>query len=191
MNPASLAASSDTAGLLQLRSLPRRGLAAGGGHVREICGSADMTGQRGWTLQLVEVRGPVGMMPLAPDAAHVIAGIGGPQVDIGPGVSIGLRKDRILPLSGSHVEFRRPLLRAAELSRIAMLSFPRTGPSASLAFVEMHGATLLPDGARVLLVRSGSVTVAGITARAMEALVLPADPPPVVAAEARVLLVRE
>lgn len=159
--------------LAHLRDLPRRGLVAGGGHVREICGSWGTRNQLEWLLQVVELRGPVGVMNLAPDATHVIAGIGGPQVEVGAGPATGLRKDRVLPYAGSHVEFHRPTLRAAELSRIVVLSSARSAPSPMLVFADLHGSASLPDDVRAVVVRSGIVRVDGSIAHAMDALVLP------------------
>ncbi|MFD6698175.1 MULTISPECIES: hypothetical protein [unclassified Microbacterium] len=198
MNPASLAASSATVGLLQLRSLPRRGLAAGGGHVREICGLRGPNGELHWILQLVELRGPVGILHLADEAAHVLAGIGGPQVDVGPGAQIGLRKERVLRHTGPLLELRRPRLRAAELSRILVLSTVTSRARPALVFADLHGASDLPEGVRAVVVRSGQVSTGGSTASAMEALVLPsamtgdsvvARGPGIVADDARVLMV--
>lgn len=198
MNPASLTTSSGTAGLLQLRSLPRRGLAAGGGHAREICGQWGEHRELHWMLQLVELRGPVGILHLPHDAAHVLAGIGGPQVHVGPGVSVGLRKERVLPYSGAFLELRRPRLRAAELSRILVLSSVGSRAAPTLVFSDLHGAAALPGETRAVVVRSGRLSVAGSTAAAMEALVLPtatrgddgvASGPGAVADDARVLMV--
>jgi len=198
VNPASLAASPATVGLLQLRSLPRRGLAAGGGHVREICGLRGPHGELHWMLQLVELRGPVGILHLAHEAAHVLAGIGGPQVDVGPGTGVGLRKERVLRHSGALLELRRPRLRAAELSRILVLSSVQSRATPALIFADLHGASVLPDETRAVVVRSGQVSLGGTTAAAMEALVLPptetgdgavARGPGIVADDARVLMV--
>ena len=173
-----------------VRDLPRRALAAGGGHVREICGSWGSRNQLEWVFQIVELRGPSGLLTLAPDSAHAIAGIGGPQVEIGPGLTTGLRKERVLAYSGSHIEFRRPRLRAAEVSRIAVLSVAGSSPSPSLMFAALHGSVSLGEGGvRAIVVRSGRVTVNGQTARAMDALVLPPDAELVAEADdARVLM---
>ncbi|PRB05794.1 hypothetical protein CQ044_09185 [Microbacterium sp. MYb64] len=198
MNPVSLAASTAPAELLQLRSLPRRGLAAGGGHVREICGRRGANGELHWTLQLVELRGPAGILHLAHEATHVLAGIGGPQVEVGPGASVGLRKERVLRHTDPLLELRRPRLRAAELSRVLVLSTVTARARPALVFADLHGASILPDGVRAIVVRSGRVSTGGSTAAAMEALVLPsamtgdgvvAPGPGIVADDARVLMV--
>lgn len=198
MNPASLAASPATAELLQLRSLPRRGLAAGGGHVREICGLRGANGELHWALQLVELRGPVGILHLPHEATHVLAGIGGPQVDVGPGAMVGLRKERVLRHTDPLLELRRPRLRAAELSRVLVLSTVTARARPALVFADLNGASVLPDGVRAIVVRSGRVSTEGSTAAAMEALVLPsaktsdsavARGPGIVADDARVLMV--
>ncbi|MBS1673353.1 MAG: hypothetical protein JSS74_05245, partial [Actinobacteria bacterium] len=154
--------------------MPRRGLAAGGGHAREICARRGANGELHWMLQLVELRGPVGILHLADEAAHVLAGIGGPQVDVGPGALVGLRKERVLRHVGPLLELRRPRLRAAELSRVLVLSAMTSRARPALVFADLHGASDLPDGARAVVVRSGRVSTAGSTAAAMEALVLPA-----------------
>jgi len=176
--------------LSSLRDLPRRALAAGGGHVREICGSWGARNQLEWVLQIVELRGANGLLTLPPDSTHAIAGIGGPQVEVGPGLSTGLRKERVLAYSGSHIEFRRPRLRAAELSRIAVLSVTGAGTDPSLVFADLHGRVALRDGeVRAIVVRSGRVSVDGETARAMDALVLPAGSEQIAEADdARVLM---
>ncbi|MBS1905837.1 MAG: hypothetical protein JST33_04555 [Actinobacteria bacterium] len=198
MNPVPLAASTAPAELLQLRSLPRRGLAAGGGHVREICAERGRNDQLHWMLQLVELRGPVGMLHLAPDASHVLAGIGGPQVDVGPGASVGLRKERVLRHTGALLELRRPRLRAAELSRILVLSSVPSRATPALIFADLHGPSELSGTVRAVVVRSGRVSMGGGTAAAMEALVLPpartgvddaARGPGIVAEDARALMV--
>ncbi|GAA4484226.1 hypothetical protein [Microbacterium panaciterrae] len=176
--------------LSNVRDLPRRALAAGGGHVREICGSWGARNQLEWVFQIVELRGANGLLTLPPDSAHSIAGIGGPQVEVGPGLSTGLRKERVLAYSGSHIEFRRPRLRAAELSRIAVLSVAGTGATPSLVFADLHGSVTLEEGrVRAVVVRSGRVRVGGETAGALDALVLPTATELVAEAEdARVLL---
>lgn len=184
--------------LTRLRDLPRRGLVAGGGHVREICGQWGVNGELHWILQLVELRGPQGLLHLPPDAAHVLAGIGGPQVGVGPGAAVGLRKERVLHYAGAFLELRRPQLRAAELSRVLVLSAVPTRATPSLVFADLHGAAPLPGEVRALVVRSGRVSAGGSTATAMEALVLPdatrgdgaaASALRAVADQARVLLV--
>ncbi|MGN8026827.1 hypothetical protein [Microbacterium sp. 22242] len=189
-----LAAMPVKTGLVHLRDLPRRSLAAGGGHVREICGSRGARNQLEWQLQVVELRGPVGVLALAPDSAHLIAGTSGPQVEVGPGASagaplVGLRKERVLPFSGAVVEFRRPRLRAAELSRIVVLSFVAPRATPQLVFADLHGTSVLPDGVQAIVVRSGTVVAAGETATALDAIVLaPGGERTVQAEDARVLL---
>ncbi|SDL88064.1 hypothetical protein [Microbacterium azadirachtae] len=184
--------------LTRLRDLPRRGLVAGGGHVREICGQWGAGGELHWMLQLVELRGPEGVLHLPPDAAHVLAGIGGPQVGVGPGAAVGLRKERVLHYAGAFLELRRPQLRAAELSRVLVLSSVPARATPSLVFSDLHGTTPLPADVRAVVVRSGRVSAGGSTATAMEALVLPdaarsdgavASGPGAVADDARVLMV--
>ncbi|WP_295010426.1 hypothetical protein [uncultured Microbacterium sp.] len=174
--------------LLSLRILPRRGLAAGGGHVREIHAWTDASGRHAGSLQLVELRGPVGVLALAPDAVHVLAGIGGPQVEVGTNPAIGLRKERVLRCTGSHVELRRPRLRAAELSRIVVLSAAAEVPVPSLVFADLQGTAALPERTRAILVRSGRVTTGVLTGRAMDVLLLADGQTTVEAADARVLL---
>lgn len=184
--------------LTRLRDLPRRGLVAGGGHVREICGRWGVNGELHWMLQLVELRGPEGILHLPPDAAHVLAGIGGPQVGVGPEAAVGLRKERVMHYAGTFLELRRPQLRAAELSRVLVLSSVRARATPALVFSDLHGPARLPAGVRAMVVRSGRVSTGGSTAAAMEALVLPdatggddagASGPVAVAEDARVLLV--
>ena len=130
--------------LTRLRDLPRRGLVAGGGHVREICGHWGSGGELHWMLQLVELRRPEGVLHLPPDAAHTLAGIGGPQVGVGPGAAVGLRKERVLHYAGAFLELRRPQLRAAELSRVLVLSSVPARATPSLVFSDLHGVPALP-----------------------------------------------
>ncbi|MDQ4215615.1 hypothetical protein [Microbacterium capsulatum] len=177
--------------LSHLRHLPRRSLVAGGGQVREICGSEGTDGRGAWVLQLVEFRGPVGTMSLGPHAVHMIAGIGGPQVEIGSAPPVGLRKERVLHRTGAHLEFRRPTLRA-ELSRILVLSRVRAAATPILAFADLDGRGSLPEDVQAVVVRSGSVSADGLTAHAMDALILPrsgAERLTVDSVDARVLLV--
>ncbi|MGQ7313148.1 hypothetical protein ACUOFU_15690 [Microbacterium arabinogalactanolyticum] len=177
--------------LTRLRDLPRRGLVAGGGHVREICGQWGPGGELHWMLQLVELRRPEGVLHLPPDAAHTLAGIGGPQVGVGPGAAVGLRKERVLHYAGAFLELRRPQLRAAELSRVLVLSSVPARATPSLVFSDLHGAPALPADVRAIVVRSGRVSAGGSTATAMEALVVPDEGAGlgVVADDARVLMV--
>lgn len=162
----------------------------GEGGSREICSSWGHGGELRWTLQIVELRGPVGIAALPLGALHLIAGVAGPQIAIGPAPHVGLPKERVLTYAGPDLEFRRPALRAGEPSRVAVLSALRPRPSVRLVFEEIQGREPLRAGARAAVLRAGSLSVDGIRAAAPDALILP----PVKlgigeGAQARVLLV--
>ncbi|MDR6866872.1 hypothetical protein J2Y69_001471 [Microbacterium resistens] len=176
--------------LLHLRDLPRRSPVSGGGSIREIWASTGGQQEPRWLLQLVEVRGHIGRMSLPHHADHLLAGLSGPQVTVGSlPLAASLRKGRVLPYAGSSLELRRPALRAAEPSRVILLSaFDRRDPP-RLVFLELQGTSALPTGTRAVVVRAGRLRIGGVTASAFDAVGCTRSPVIVSEAEARVLLV--
>lgn len=173
--------------LSRLRDLPRRRLPAGAGHTREIVASQDEDQGRSWILQLVELRGPAGSLTLRGDATHLLAGLGGPQVSVGPR-ALALRREDVLTCVGSSIELHRPDLPVPKLSRIVVLS--SVGSAPTLAFSGIHGTAELPERTHAVIVRSGWAGVAGTVAGSMDALVLGEDHARIVtAADARLLVV--
>ena len=146
---------------LSLLHLPPQHLTDGVGTLRDIWTDSGAGQNLRWLLRLVELRSSHGKTDAPAGTEQLIVGISGPQVRIGAGRGVPLRRDRALGHGTSLIEMHRPVERSAGASRLLMLAYDPRVVSARATFDDVDGDAVVAPGTEALVVLRGHVEHAG------------------------------
>ncbi|WP_341976933.1 hypothetical protein LTA6_001430 [Microbacterium sp. LTA6] len=179
-----------SAGVQRFAESPRHALAAGAGGVRDLWVERDDVRGLQWQLQLVELRGPHGLIQLPEDTDQLIVGISGAQVNVQADNTrpAPLRRDQALLSHASFVDFHRPGIRGIGLSRVLVLSSAASLADATFDATAADGDFRVSPSTLALVVLRGGVKVGSVAAGRESAIIFDsAEPLSAVATSAQVL----
>lgn len=143
--------------VLSFLQLPPQHLSDGIGTLRDIWTDGGAGASLRWLLRLVELRSPHGKIYAPAGTEQLIIGISGPQVRIGAGRGVPLRRDRALAQDAALIEMHRPLDRPGGTSRLLVLAFDPHVVSARATFDDLDGDRAVEVGTEAIVVLKGHV----------------------------------
>lgn len=158
--------------LLRFGDLAPQPLHAGKGTLREVWTAAGPGLELRWQLQLVELKGPMGVLTAPADTHQLVVGLGGPQVSIG---QVALRRDRALAVRAATVEFRRPRLRVTGASSMLVLTYPAASEPPVFTFLDLDGPASFPVGTHMLVALQGALRLAAFDVPRQSVVILDAE----------------
>jgi hypothetical protein len=158
---------------IRFTALTRQPLDQGRGSAREIWADLDPDLNLRWQLRVVEIKDSTGLLVGPAGTQHYVVGLAGPQVAVGnSGTSRVLRRDEVLTVPSSTVQFERPRLRPPGASSVLVLTFPHTGDAPGVVIQNVDEGATFATGAQVVVALRGTVRVDGAEAAPGSALLL-------------------
>ncbi|MBX0299847.1 hypothetical protein K2F54_07630 [Cryobacterium sp. 1639] len=151
---------------IRFTELPRQPLDQGRGSAREIWADLDPDLSLRWQLRLIDIRDSAGLLVGPAGTNHFVVGLAGPQVAVRNfGSNRVLRRDQVLPVPSSTVQFERPKLRPPGASSLLVLTFADVAhpPGFSIHTVDpdTDATADLGAGAQLVVALRGTVRVQG------------------------------
>jgi hypothetical protein len=162
---------------IRFTDLPRQPLDQGRGSAREIWADLDPDLSLRWQLRLIEIRDSAGLLVGPAGTNHFVVGLAGPQVAVRITDSNRvLRRDQVLPVPSSTVQFERPKLRPPGASSLLVLTYADVAhpPGFSIHTVdpETDADADLGAGAQLAIALRGTLRVPGAEVGPGSALLL-------------------
>jgi hypothetical protein len=158
---------------IRFAALPRHPLDQGRGSAREIWADLDPDLNLRWQLRVVEIKDSTGLLVGPEGTQHYVVGLAGPQVAVRTGAtSRVLRRDEVLPVPFSTVQFERPRLRPPGASSVLVLTYLDAGDPPVVALQNVDEGADFAAGAQVVVALRGTVRVDGAEAAPGSALLL-------------------